>query len=227
MLEPAAPPIPRPLFVIAILYGGMTVIAGVLGFKQVSLFGKLAVEAGIFAFLSLVVLSSSVAQLYGRKSADRMVLWGFLPLAASVLLIFLVLALPASPDMPAENLNAFERVLGSTPRIMAAGPVAYGVSLFLNVWLFSALRGRAETGTNGQAWMMIRGAIASALSQVVDTVIFITLAFYGQFPIRDLIIGQMLAKVLLSLILVPPLIALVVGLARRGSAERTGTTAGQ
>ncbi|MGN6496086.1 MAG: queuosine precursor transporter [Tsuneonella sp.] len=215
MLDPAPPSIPRPLFVIAILYGGMTVIAGVLGFKQVSLFGKLAVEAGIFAFLSLVVLSSSVAQLYGRKTADRMVLWGFVPLAASVLLIFLVLALPPSPDMPAENLAAFERVLGSTPRIMAAGPVAYGVSLFLNVWLFSALRGKAETETNGQVWMMIRGAIASALSQVVDTVIFISLAFYGQFPIRDLILGQMLAKVVLSLVLVPPLIALVVGLARR------------
>lgn len=216
MIDPAPPSIPRPLFVIAILYGGMTVIAGVLGFKQVSLFGKLAVEAGIFAFLSLVVLSSSVAQLYGRKTADRMVMWGFLPLAASVLLIFLVLALPPSPDMPAENLAAFERVLGSTPRIMAAGPVAYGVSLFLNVWLFSALRGQAETGTNGQVWMMVRGAIASALSQVVDTVIFISLAFYGQFPIRDLILGQMLAKVVLSVVLVPPLIALVVGLARRG-----------
>lgn len=224
MIDPAPPPIPRPLFVIAILYGGMTVIAGVLGFKQVSLFGTLAVEAGIFAFLSLVVLSSSVAQLYGRQTADRMVLWGFLPLAASVLLIFLVLALPPSPEMPPENLAAFERVLGTTPRIMAAGPVAYGVSLFLNVWLFSALRGKAETGTNGQIWMMIRGAIASALSQVVDTVIFITLAFYGQFPIRDLILGQMLAKVVLSLVLVPPLIALVVGLARRSDAKSTEGT---
>jgi uncharacterized integral membrane protein (TIGR00697 family) len=220
MIEPASPPIPRPLFVIAILYGGMTVIAGVLGFKQVSLFGTLAVEAGIFAFLSLVVLSSSVAQLYGRKMADRMVLWGFLPLAASVLLIFLVLALPPSPEMPPENLAAFERVLGTTPRIMAAGPVAYGVSLFLNVWLFSALRGKADTGGNGQVWMMVRGAIASALSQVVDTVIFITLAFYGQFPIRDLILGQMLAKVVLSLVLVPPLIALVVALARRSAVAR-------
>jgi uncharacterized integral membrane protein (TIGR00697 family) len=220
MIEPASPPIPRPLFVIAILYGGMTVIAGVLGFKQVSLFGKLAVEAGIFAFLSLVVLSSSAAQLYGRKTADRMVLWGFLPLAASVLLIFLVLALPPSPEMPPENLAAFERVLGTTPRIMAAGPVAYGVSLFLNVWLFSALRGKADTGANGQVWMMVRGAIASALSQVVDTVIFITLAFYGQFPIRDLILGQMLAKVVLSLGLVPPLIALVVALARRSAVAR-------
>ncbi|MGX7894638.1 queuosine precursor transporter [Tsuneonella sp. HG222] len=210
--------IPRPLFVLSLLYGGMTVIAGVLGFKQVAL-GPLAVEAGIFAFLMLVVISSTVAQLYGRRVADRIVLFGFLPLAVSVLLIFLVLQLPPSADMPAANIIAFETVLSSTPRIMAAGPVAYGVSLLLNVWIFDALRGKdGGTDRGGGMWMMARGAIASALSQVVDTLIFITLAFYGQFPIGSLLVGQMLAKVVLSVILVPPLIALFVGLARRHEA---------
>lgn len=203
--------IPLPLFVFSLLYGGMTVIAGVLGFKQVAL-GPLAVEAGIFAFLMLVVLSSVVTQLYGRAAANRMVLWGFLPLGASILLIGLVLGLPPSAEMPAENLSAFERVLSQTPRIMAAGPVAYGVSLFLNVRIFSALRDKAETG---DTWMMVRGGIASALSQIVDTLIFITLAFYGEFPIGSLLLGQMLAKVALSIVLVPPLIALLVRLARR------------
>lgn len=218
MTEPAttAPAIPRPLFVYALLYGGMTVLAGVLGNKQVAL-GPLAVEAGIFAFLMLVVLSSTVAQLYGRKTADRMVFWGFLPLALSVALIFLVLQIPASADMPADRQAAFSLMMGSTPRIMAAGPVAYGVSLFLNVWLFSALRGKGADGDGAGSGlgMMVRGGIASALSQVVDTLIFISLAFYGEFPIGDLLVGQMLAKVVLSIVLVPPLIALCVTLARR------------
>jgi uncharacterized integral membrane protein (TIGR00697 family) len=208
----ATPAIPRSLFVYAILYGGMTVLAGMLGNKQVAL-GPLAVEAGIFAFLMLVVLSSTVTQLHGRKAADRLVFWGFLPLALSIALIFVVLQLPASADMPADRQAAFSLMMGSTPRIMAAGPVAYGVSLFLNVWLFSALRGKSED--SGGAFMLVRGAIASALSQVVDTLIFITLAFYGEFPIRDLLIGQMLAKVTLSIVLVPPLIALGVALARK------------
>jgi uncharacterized integral membrane protein (TIGR00697 family) len=207
----ATPAIPRSLFVYAILYGGMTVLAGMLGNKQVAL-GPLAVEAGIFAFLMLVVLSSTIAQLHGRKAADRLVFWGFLPLALSIALIFVVLQLPASADMPTDRQAAFSLMMGSTPRIMAAGPVAYGVSLFLNVWLFSALRGKGEGGGMG---MMVRGAIASALSQVVDTLIFITLAFYGEFPITDLLVGQMLAKVTLSIVLVPPLIALGVALARR------------
>ena len=201
----------KPLFLFALMYGGMTVLAGVLGAKQVAL-GPLAVEAGIFAFLMLVVLSSTVAQLYGRAMADRLVLFGFIPLAMSIVLISLVLVLPASAEMPPDNLAAFERVLSQTPRIMAAGPVAYGVSLFLNVRIFSALR-RGEG--DGGAWMMVRGAIASAISQVVDTLIFITLAFYGQFPIGSLLMGQALAKVVLSIVLVPPLIAFLIWLAGR------------
>ena len=42
------------------------------------------------------------------------------------------------------------------------------------------------------------------LSQIVDTLIFITVAFYGVFPIGELLLGQMLAKVVLSAVLVPP-----------------------
>ncbi|MEO6388529.1 MAG: queuosine precursor transporter [Croceibacterium sp.] len=205
------PAIPKPLFLFSLFYGGMTVLAGVLGAKQVAL-GPLAVESGIFAFLMLVVLSSTVAQLYGRKTADRLVMFGFIPLAMSIVLISLVLLLPPSATMPPENVAAFNTVLSQTPRIMAAGPVAYGVSLFLNVRIFSALR-RSEDESSG-AWMMVRGAIASAISQAVDTLIFITLAFYGQFPIGSLLMGQALAKVVLSIVLVPPLIALFVKLAK-------------
>lgn len=211
----AKPAIPRSLFVFALIYGGMTVIAGVLGFKQVTLpfFGSpLAVEAGIFAFLMLVVLSSTVAQLHGQAVANRMVFWGFLPLAASALLVLLVLMLPPSANMPPENIAAFERVLSQTPRIMAAGPVAYGVSLLLNVWIFERLRGNSEgSGTFG---IMVRGAVASALSQAIDTLIFVTLAFYGEFPIGPLLAGQMLAKVVLSFVMVPFLITLFVNWAK-------------
>jgi hypothetical protein len=53
------------------------------------------------------------------------------------------------------------------------------------------------------------------LSQVVDTLIFITVAFYGKFPIGSLLAGQMLAKVVLSAVLVPPLVYAFVALGRR------------
>lgn len=211
---------PRSLFVFSLLYGGMTVIAGVLAFKQFAL-GPIIVESGILAFLLLVVLSSTVSQLHGKAVADRLVLWGFLPLALSVLLIWLVMALPPSPEMPAENLAAFRLVHGQTPRIMVAGPAAYGVSLLLNVWIFDRLRGSGAM--KGGIRLMARGAIASAISQAVDTLIFITLAFYGEFPIGSLLVGQAIAKVVLSLVLVPFLILGAVALAKR--LDRPATSA--
>ncbi len=218
----AAAAMPRGLFVYLLFYGGMTVLAGVLAFKQVRLWPTdLAVESGIFAFLLLVVISSTIAQLYGEKLASRLVWWGFLPLAVSATLIWVVLSIPASSEMVefrGEDLAAFETVLSQTPRIMMAGPAAYLVSLLLNVWIFSRLRGEGEGNTLG---LMARGAIASALSQAIDSVIFVTLAFYGEFDITDLMIGQVIAKVVLSIVLVPFLIVGGVALAKR--LDRTAT----
>ena len=198
---------PLGLFVFTLLYGGMTVLSGVLAYKQVQLWPtELAVESGIFAFLLLVVISSTLSQLYGREMATRIVWWGFLPLAIASLLMQLVLNLPASPEMlegRADDLAAFERVHSTVWRVWAAGPAAYIVSLLLNIWIFDRLKGSGEATTIG---LMIRGAIASALSQAVDSVIFITLAFYGLFPITNLLIGQVVAKVVLSIVLVPFLI---------------------
>lgn len=212
----AAAAMPRGLFVFMLLYGGMTVLAGVLAFKQVQLPpSDLAVEAGIFAFLTLVVISSTVAQLYGQKIANRIVWWGFVPLAISALLMQLVLALPPSTEMiefRPDDLAAFEQVHHSTWRVWLAGPAAYLTSLLLNVWIFSKLRGSGEASTLG---LMARGAVASALSQAIDSVIFVTLAFYGEFDITNLLIGQVLAKVVLSLVLVPFLITGGVAIARK------------
>lgn len=201
--------ISRSLFAFAIFYGGMVCIAGVLGNKQVAL-GPLAVEAGIFAFLMLVITSSAVAELHDRETANRLVLIGFVPLIFSILLTLLVLNLPASSDMPTDRQDAFNLMMGATWRIWIAGIIAYGVSQFLNVTIFSWLKGR-----EGAKLLWLRSGVASVLSQIVDTLIFITVAFYGVFPIANLLLGQMLAKVVLSIVLVPPLIYVFVGLGRR------------
>ena len=201
----------RSLFLFSIIYGGMVVLAGVLGNKQVAL-GPLAVEAGIFPFLMLVAISSAVSELHGQQTANKLVLWGFVPLVLSILLTLLVLVLPAARDMDPARLGAFETILGSSPRLMAAGIVAYGTSQFLNVTIFSRLRGR--DGASGSSWLAIRGAIASALSQIVDTLLFVTIAFYGVFPIAQLLAGQMLAKVVLSIAVIPFVITGAVALGR-------------
>ena len=206
---PAAPATyPRSLLALSVFYGGMVCIAGVLGNKQVAL-GPLAVEGGIFAFLLLVVTSSSVAELHGRDSANRLVLFGFVPLLVSLGLSLLVLALPASPQMDPARLSSFETVMGGTPRIWLGGILAYGISTFLNVTIFSRLK-----ASEGRSLLWLRAGIASVLSQIVDTLIFITVAFYGVFPIGELVVGQMIAKVVLSAVLVPPLVYAFVAIGR-------------
>lgn len=219
----ASPPTPiaRSLFVFSIFYGGMVCIAGVLGNKQVTLgplsaigpwfgLGPLAVEAGIFAFLLLVTISSAVAELHGRAVANRLVQVGFLPLIASILLSIVVLSVPAAGDMDPARRDAFALMMGGTPRIWLGGIIAYGISQTLNVTLFAALKGREDSRL-----LWLRAAVASILSQIADTLLFVSIAFYGVFPIGELLLGQMLAKVALSAILVPPVIYALVALGRR------------
>lgn len=205
---PTGAAIPRSLFLFALFYGGMVTLGGVLGAKQVAL-GPLAVEAGIFPFLTLVGISSGIAELHGKVVAARLVRYGFAPLVAAILLTFFVLQLPTDPGMYPPAKEAFPIILGQSGRMMFAGIIAYGVSVTLNIWLFDRLR--SATGS----FASVRGFIAAALSQIVDTLIFITVSFYNVRPILDLMLGQMLAKVVLSAVLVPLIITVVVRLGRK------------
>ena len=193
---------------LALFYGGMVTIAGVLGAKQVAL-GPLAVEAGIFPFLILVGISSAVAEMHGKAVADRFVRFGFAPLVVAIILTLFVLRLPMDPDMYPPAKEAFPIILGQSWRMMAAGILAYGISVTLNIWIFERLRQASG------AFAGLRGFVAAALSQIVDTLIFITVTFLGERPILGLMAGQMIAKVVLSAVLVPLIIWAAVRLAKR------------
>ena len=205
--------IPRSLFSFSLLYGGLCVLAGVLGTKLASLghwpvLGDLAVESGIFAFLLLVVLSSAVAELFGQDTANRLVRFGFVPLIVSMILLTVVIKLvPPAPFW--KDQEAFARLLGQGARMQFAGLISYGTSQTLNVYLFSRIAG-------GQGrWLILRAWIASLLSQIVDTILFITISFYGQdLPLGEIMTGQIVSKMILSTIMVPPLIWVFVKLGR-------------
>lgn len=203
-----APVLARSLFVFSILYGGMAVLAGVLGNKLIAL-GPLVAEAGIFAFLLLVVMAAAVAELHGRAWANRLVLFGFVALAVSMVLIQLVLRLPPALIWEEERRAAFDIVLNQSVRMMFAGMIAYGASQLLNVYVFTRLK------REGGRLLWLRALVAGVLSQTVDAVLFITVAFYGVVPIGMILPGQLLAKITLSAVLVPPLLYLFVGIGRR------------
>ncbi len=219
-MERTVPVIPRSLFAFSLLYGGLCVLAGVLGTKVASLghwpvLGDLAVESGIFAFLLLVVMGSAVAELFGQRIANQLVRLGFVPLIVSMALLWIVIN-RVPPAVFWSNQDAFALILGQGMRMQFAGLVSYGTSQTLNVYIFARLAG-------GQGRMlMLRAWVASLLSQIVDTVIFITISFYGVvdqasgqlLPIRQIMEGQIISKLVLSTIMVPPLIWVFVKLGR-------------
>jgi len=74
--------------------------------------------------------------------------------------------------------------------------------------VFSRLAGRGRL-------LWLRAWIAALLSQTVDTVLFITISFAGTgLPLGAIMGGQIVAKLVLSTLLVPPLIAVFVGMGR-------------
>jgi queuosine precursor transporter len=208
--------VPRSLFLYALVYGGMAVLAGVLGAKLADVgvwpvIGRMTVESGIFAFLLLIVLSSVVSELHGVAVAQRMVRYGFVPLILSMILIRSVIDLvPPAPVWAYQN--EFALILGQGARMQFAGLCSYGLSQTLNVLVFARLAGRL---------LMVRAWFASLLSQIVDTVIFISLSFWGvvgadghPLPLGVMMGSQIIAKVVLSTILVPVLVWLGVRLGR-------------
>ncbi len=196
----------RSLFIFSLIYGGLVCMAGVLGTKIVAI-GPLTVEAGIFAFLQLVVLSSAVAELHGSETANKLVRYGFIPLILSALMIRIVIALPAASFWTQQA--AFEGILGQGSRLMAAGVISYGISQTLNVMLFD----RLKSGTGKMVWL--RGMIAAVASQIVDTTLFLTIAFAGVLPLVPLLISGLTAKIILSIVMVPPLIQFAVSVGRK------------
>jgi queuosine precursor transporter len=199
---------PRSLFIFSLIYGGLCVLAGIIGTKIVGI-GPLVVEAGIFAFLQLVVLSSAVSELHGQKTATQLVRYGFIPLIMSAAMIWMVIAMPAADFW--KDQETFQKILGQGSRMMLAGLISYGISQTLNIALFE----RLKAGTGSFVWL--RGGIAAVLSQIVDTTLFLTIAFYGKegYDLAALLYSGITAKVFLSIVMVPPLIQLAVILGRK------------
>lgn len=207
--KPAAPT--KSLQQFAVLYGGLLVVAGVLGFKLIRLgpvlgIGPLAVPGGVFGFLLAIVVTNATAELHGRPVAQRMVLMGFVPLLVSIALMQLVLALPPAAGWTGQAIA--EQVFGSSMRLILAGIIAYGISQTLDITIFTWLRGQP-----GGHMLWLRATIAAFVAQAVDTLIFVTIAFLGVFPLLPVIGGQLAAKAMVWGLAIP-LLYMGVGVGR-------------
>ena len=181
------------------------------------------VPAGVLAYALTFFATDCYAELYGRAPAAAVVNVGFAMNFVLLALVWLAISLPGSPSgVPPE---AFASVLGPATNIVAGSLLAYIVSQHWDVFAFHAIRQR----TMGRhLWLRNIGSTAS--SQLIDTVIFIAIAFYavptvlgiGQAltwsVLAQLVVVQYLVKLLIALVDTPFVYA-VVGYARSNGLE--------
>ena len=176
------------------LYVSCEIIANVTAGRPVQV-GNVVVPSAVFIYTLTFTLVDLIHEVYGRNGS-RMVVYG--AFVANILLAaysYLVIHLPA-PGFFTET-KAYETVFGSTPRIVFASLVAYLVSSLVDVEVYHLWRSRIHR------WKWSRVLVSNAVSTLVDSVVFITLAFYGTLPVVPLIKGQYLIKMAITAVSLP------------------------
>jgi uncharacterized integral membrane protein (TIGR00697 family) len=172
------------------LYIACELIANVTASKPVQL-GGIVVPAAIFIYTLTFTLIDLINESLGKEGARKVILTAFL--ANLLLAAYVQLAVVLPPASFYSGQEAFSRVLGSTPRIVFASLTAYVISSLIDAEIFSFWRAHV------QQFKWTRVLVSNAISTWVDSVIFISLAFYGTMPIWILIKGQYVIKMAITL----------------------------
>lgn len=179
-----------------------------LPFRLPLLEASLLVPAGVVAYAVTFFATDCYAELYGRSAATVLVNVGFVMLFVMLGLVWLAIWLPGSDA--GVDPAAFRQVLGPSTNIVLGGLLAYVVSQNLDVFTFDAIRAR----TAGE-FLWLRNLASTGTSQLVDTVIFISVAYWGApvligvgpalpgIELAQLIVGQYLVKLLLAVVDTP------------------------
>lgn len=177
-------------------------IANVVSSKIVSFWG-LTVPAAIVAYPLTFLMTDVIGEIWGKEEANKTVKLGFICQMISLALIGCAILLPVAPF--ADNQSQFTAILGSSFRVVFASMIGYLVSQSWDVWIFHKIRDAyiAKHGsTKGGRW--IWNNASTMTSQIIDTAIFITIAFSGVVPnIWTMILCQYLFKFVYALLDTP------------------------
>jgi hypothetical protein len=152
--------------------------------------------ATVLVFAVTFLLTDTVNERFGRKETQRMILLALLSQVALVVFSSMVVHAKGAPFFTEQV--AFEALLGNVPRVVFASLIAFFVSENLDAHLFAWFK---EATGGKHLWM--RNALSSLPSMVVDSVIFVTIAFSGILPILPLIIGLSTIKWVVGIIDIP------------------------
>jgi queuosine precursor transporter len=148
---------------------------------EVPIFGTVTFLAGVLFFPISYIFGDILTEVYGY-ARDRRVVWaGFAALAFASLMAAVVVHLPPSAASRSGQASV-EAVFGNTPRIVVASISAFLCGTFVNSYVLAKMK----IWTRGR-WLWTRIVGSTLCGELVDSVIFYFVAFYGRMPQSHLI----------------------------------------
>jgi uncharacterized integral membrane protein (TIGR00697 family) len=196
------------LIVLALRYGvaGLTgllvtniILVSALGSRIISLFGFVTNAGNVFygcAFFAAIM----IAEHYGRKEAYKSVWIGFLALVLFVVMGEFTARYALSTGL-SDTDQAIKTLFIAVPRIALGSMAAYLIAQNINIYVFSAVRGKT-----GAKLIWLRTVAGSLAGQFVDSIVFFSIAFATTLPFKLLLQAMLtgfVVKVLIGLLSVP------------------------
>lgn len=198
------------LMICAMVFAMALVIANVLTAKTVQtgipLFGStILVPSAVICYCVTFLMTDIVGEIWGRKEARTIVIGGFICQVLAMCLILVAQALPAAdPSMQA----SFDMLLGQNAVFVVASMTGYLLAQSWDVFVFHKIRDHVlgKGGSSRSRW--IWNNASTMTSQLIDTVVFITIAFGFGFgwlfdpamigQLGAMMVGQYLCKLALA-----------------------------
>ena len=142
----------------------------------VDIFG-LSTTAGNVLYAASFLVTDILSEKYGKKSAHRAVIYGVVTTIIWLLgTQSTMLMTPNANDYVSESMKV---VFGLVPRVSIASLISYVICQYLDVFLYHYVWSKSG---NGKKFLWLRNNVGTLVSQMVDTILFTTLAFWGVYP---------------------------------------------
>lgn len=177
------------------------VISNIITSKQVLLPFNITMTGAVFIFPITYILSDLFSEVYGYKWSRLTCYLAFVANLFAVVVFTLVIATPAPEHWT--NQAAYEAVLGNTPRVLIASMLAFIVGDLVNDKVFHVMKKKHPKDHKGFGF---RAILSSFLGELVDSLIFLPLAFWGLMPFETLVvmtISQVFIKTGYEIIILP------------------------
>jgi queuosine precursor transporter len=186
------------LSTISVFFVSVLLISNIASTKIVDL-KWFVFDGGTLLFPLSYIFGDILTEVYGYKRSRSVIWLGFFMALLMSLIFIIVGKLPPAPSWG--NQEAYDLILGLTPRIVIASLIAYSCGEFSNSFVLAKMK----IFTKGK--MLWTRTIGSTLvGELVDSVIFITIAFFGVFPnslLIALIISNYIFKTAVEVLFTP------------------------